>query len=732
MSGSLFEDIRKNLGVPVKSFRLYALEKAILKGNGQPLLDLLTARQTSEEDEECRLLFSHAIREITNRLGPQTAHSQGIPPDQKTFLAAFYAGPPEEKFRLLRAMPGDRLHELAQAAPELLEREDHPMIQAALIKTFGDCWPKNGLQVLVGRLSSKFLSVQISTLEVLGKIAPNSLLQKLPSYLQSSDPRIRTIAIRGLAQIDPDEAVRHLREMLFSADELTRLTGLENALSLSFDQVKESLYQFMAWEEQLPVIEQAGMLLVLNPDPETPFRLRMILEKASAAKARALELIQEQCFKAIETAELFGDAFPLFRQKYRQWLEKREKARKDDALSSENEPVDHPEYMPADRFSLEGLSLPVALQIIPSWTSQDLPQVRAALPRVWKNTAIPPEVKGAGIRAATRLRLPDLAEIVEPFLHSPDARLVCPALLYFAAIKPDHLIPVLGKYLSSAHHRIKATALEILKSFDPAQALSVTFSLLTSPKPALQTAAFSGLQRFEFSLVRDRLTGLLRHSTSAEIAKMSLCLFQLNPEKENLYSLFLLEKALPGDLAAEARVVRAQNEKDLLDMGILTPATLLALAQSWEAKRVEDEKRILAPKPYSVETLREKSGEGKSVEAFFRDRPLWFALVLALCAILLWRLDGRPGQPENAPNRHFLSEGTLVAKDMTIFGTVLENFPQVRQTLIRDEKGKFYLVLWNDATSPVSPGQKVKAVINPFRLGTDGKIIADLRQIQSQ
>ncbi len=56
-----------DLQAPVKSFRLFALERAMAMPPSAELLAALEAHRTTEDDEECQLLLIHAIGAIRQR-----------------------------------------------------------------------------------------------------------------------------------------------------------------------------------------------------------------------------------------------------------------------------------------------------------------------------------------------------------------------------------------------------------------------------------------------------------------------------------------------------------------------------------------------------------------------------------------------------------------------------------------------------------------------------------------
>ncbi|MBR4329974.1 MAG: hypothetical protein IKP71_08975, partial [Candidatus Riflebacteria bacterium] len=66
--------ILDNLRVPIKSFRIFALEEIIKSGGNPEILSVLKEIQATEDDQDCSLLISNAIDAVLSRLnGSKTA-----------------------------------------------------------------------------------------------------------------------------------------------------------------------------------------------------------------------------------------------------------------------------------------------------------------------------------------------------------------------------------------------------------------------------------------------------------------------------------------------------------------------------------------------------------------------------------------------------------------------------------------------------------------------------------
>ena len=60
--------ILDNLRIPIKSFRIFALEEIIKSGGNPEILSALKEIQATEDDQDCSILISNAIEAVSARL----------------------------------------------------------------------------------------------------------------------------------------------------------------------------------------------------------------------------------------------------------------------------------------------------------------------------------------------------------------------------------------------------------------------------------------------------------------------------------------------------------------------------------------------------------------------------------------------------------------------------------------------------------------------------------------
>ena len=360
----------RDINAPVKSFRISAIEWVIREGSGSSIRSALEQALATETDEECRILIGHAFAAIDSR-----SNSTGSPEKRERITPElvrerFLRAEAGERLDLLRRLPAGNVAALSEWAPDWLKRETDPVVAASIIRVFGRCWPADHFLILSERLTAPFLSVRVAALEVLAAASPTLLITELPRLLGSSDPRIRALAIQGLNRIDPQEALLHLEAMLLEGDPAARRAAISNCLLFPFESTKPLLLKFFTIEDQPELLEEAGAVLLTNPDIEIPHRLWETVEAAPRPKALILKKIVEGVCGMIKRAGLLNDDFPAFVERLQQWIQKRAAIRFVQdflaRLSPETDPADE-EARTVARGHLANPLIKAAFQAALSW-----------------------------------------------------------------------------------------------------------------------------------------------------------------------------------------------------------------------------------------------------------------------------------------------------------------------------------------------------------------------------
>ena len=291
------------------------------------------------------------------------------------------------------------------------------------------------------------------------------------------------------------------------------------------------------------------------------------------------------------------------------------------------------------------------IRALAAFGPEDTQIARSILEKILRNSGTSVAETSTALRTARRLGCADFREIAQRGLKQSEAGFVTASLEYLGEFDPDQAFAILGRFLQSPNLRIKSSAIQLLKNSDSTQALSIVKTMLTSKDIGVQNSALACMVFFDFSLIRDMLVEFLEGIPDSKLISASLCLFQANPEPDNIYLLYRLQNLLPGEYGKNVSIARRQMEKSLEEMGRLkTDST--TRERDLEARWKLEKKRNEAPLPdYSVKKmkthgqLREVAvnvaseavggalGTGISgISLFLGYWPIWLSVIIFLCA----------------------------------------------------------------------------------------------------
>jgi len=757
----------KDLDASNKSFRLFALEEAI-RGKASPeLMKALLERQKVETDEECRLLLAHAIVSVRRKL-EGTHQRKNVIDSDANFVADYEAADAHARMDIISNLPISLIPKLGPMAPDLLKKENHPVLAARLIRRFIKNWPAEHLSDLTVHLTSSSLCLRLSALEALSQTAPDLLIDFLPGLLTSPEPRTRALAVRGLTKIDMDEALAHLEALLLSSDPAHRLSGLQNCFLIPFDKVNDILIKYLASENDLELLERAGWLFESNPNVRAPYQLWEMAERATSEKAAVIKKMLAGACKILEDSGILGDGFKQYMERLQTWIHQRIATRYVqeciEHLSSLQGKI-NPEFEgllvknlqrpaireafenaltwplpeatislirnflnPAQRSlfasisgsddTLEGLSHEDTVRKIAGWQLEDLPKVQPILTKVILNPDTPSDLCATALRTAIRLKVSGLTEVCEKLLRRNDHNLGAAALEYLGTFEPEKVLPLLGIYFQNPNPRMKVAVLKILKRFDTSQALMMLSAMLTSPDEERQSLALACMVNFDFSLIRDQLVEFLALNPAPRFLENGLCLFQANASPENLYSLFKVEKALPPKEANRVRWVRKLSEKALTNAGILKIENGLDSELKFEEHWNREQAKKASPKPaYALKSLDTTSLSPKKQEE--KIQKYWgmaktilmtFVIVFIFLSLIV-PSPTSPKSPKKPQDFDVKKPGSaLSSKHVKIQGTVLQKGIEGNGIMVGTQEGSTYL-LFSDKSSQIALGDKIQTEV---------------------
>ena len=665
------QNILDNLRLPIKSFRIFALEEVIKSGGSPEILAVLEEISATEDDPECSMLISPAISAVNSRLGGTNKVETVSLDNVSDFLTNWKEADENLRMHILSNLPVRLPKDVRTLGPELAEGVT-PLVAARVIRTFGRNWPEDKFNLITNNLHSDSLVLKLASLRTMVHLKPDLLLDELPELLASPDPEIKALAIRGLVKIDKEEALNHLQALLLSPTKTERLAGIQNCPFLPFDMVKPLLLKYFAAETNSELLIKAGWIIEMNPDVEVPFRLFEIAERSPAKKAELVKKVLNESVNLLNKSGILGNQFSEYTRKLQNWVNKRNALRlvrqvvarldgetvvpeiEQKVMVAVKQPLFKEAFLEALNWPISdivksrikkylGITDVVSEEAGKTKTEEVAPEQKTtsesatpALSNLEMLANITPEdakeklnniisfitkkesdLKIAAFQCLTRCRLSGAEDVAVSMIKNPDISLATAAVEYLSIVNPDCVFPYLGYCLNVSDIGMKSVALGILKNYDYNQAVSSLRAMLYSPDNKQQSMAMECIGQFDFALIRDMLTEFLCFDYHEHLIEAGLCHFAANPSADNVYSLYKIEQAHPGQIAEQAKKLREACPEPTEEMAT-------SLDQTQTKKEESKEKEIKAAKEAELkERLRiEKEKKASKRPAYAYRSPV--------------------------------------------------------------------------------------------------------------
>ncbi|MBI3038318.1 HEAT repeat domain-containing protein, partial [bacterium] len=366
------------------------------------------------------------------------------------------------------------------------------------------------------------------------------------------------------------------------------------------------------------------------------------------------------------------------------------------------------------------------------WRQKDSKELQPRFDEIFNSSKSPPALKAMALRTAKRLEIPGFSESCERFLKDSNVPLVTAALEYLGRFEPDKIFPILGKFLQAPDPWLKSAALRLIQQYDPSQAISALSAMLLGKNPRHFAPALACTVYFDFSLVRGIISDFLATNPDRNLLESGLCLFQANPDPENLFALFQIEEKLPCESAQSVKLVRRQCEAFLVSAGLLKPGQSEKHQEEFTQRSAQKKaKKSATPAPYSVaglKTARIEPGRKflSGVTSEFMVQSGVVCLSLFGLGLLFWFVAFSSSETSNKGSH---SRKALSTVANVIKGQVTEkNGDDI--VIISQEGEKYILISDSGWSADLQPGNLVLAEVIPYRSSFDGAIIANPKSIK--
>ena len=770
------KEISQELNAPIKTFRLFAIEKALKASPTKELLEILESASRQETDIECQMLLEHAITRIKASIIKKSVSETNSPEKIIEGFPDLSAKSQLEAVSLLTAKDVKKDNILLS----LVNSSKHSVVTSKLIKKFYYFWPEDKTNIWLDGLKAKSSALKISCLEALIDKSPSLLKPHFESLIVSQDPLFRALAIRGLAKNFPELAAELLHDFLLKGDYYGKMAALQACSVMKFSLGKASLLEFIFIESDEKLFKIAAAILLTNPDKEVPYRICEFLVKANKVKKVFFSSFLKKYMEIVKLSGICDDfeayhkgltdfienlKARIFAANVLSLLENSSQTRRQELFFLISEKISIPNYKLAierwisenpsfqfkediaalsgdenkeqliaerkiseEEFSQMSDSLLLNHLVFSSKTSKKESQILISYCINDKNRSM--AIKAAALRSAVRLEMQGFEKHANNWLNSGNEDLIASCFEYLAKFDRESCLLQLRSFITSKSPVIRNCLIKIVLEESQEDAKGLVTAMLKDSDVTVRKMGLSSVVNFEFSLIKEDLIDLLKTEENIELIDICLSFFQMNPMLESIYELALI-KTTPGNAERIQQTIDAITE-NIKQLNIATEDEIkvfLQLKQSsvevgasfnTDAKEV----LLLGKLKGKIDWSSLKDSLPK-VESKKILKNLFFAAVIIAVFVFF---TGTEQAIEKSDPQYF---EPVVAK--------IHNYEAVVQRLgfmnsgmlISEKKGKTLIVLPKPGEKfLLTPGDKILLRAIPFKRNADGILIVKTMHLQ--
>jgi hypothetical protein len=763
------ENIIQELTSPLKTFRIFAIEKAIRVGKSAEILAALKEARQSETDGECQMLLEHAISSIEERLGH--SHNQAPSYENEKVLDSFSMLQPAQQLNFIKKAPNrwfaaDKQHTRLKKAIKGIKNQ---LVFAELLRKCMNFWPKELFNILEKSLFASSLALQLASLETIIQRTPQTLQKHFSRLILGKDPLIRALAIRGLAKTYPESAAEFLEDCLRQGDKYSKIAALRVCSVMPFELIKNSLLELVFSETDNRILNIASPIIIANPDKETPFRLCEQIVRTSGKRHDFLnDLLRKVCevikiaeicedfrqfiasvkkhlnhnkarYFILNCASLYAEADPsrqqqlqkIFKEKCEEpvfaavvkELNKTSPELLKDLLIEESNSQTSPETPSPARPQKD------LLEQLNEYSTSDQEVPKQLIEQAFADGES--ELVSAAFRACKTSKLADRAKAA---IKSDKEEIVAAAFEYLARFDEESFFLLVRNYINTESILIRTVLLRNLCQMSSQMARDLLSSMLNDSSEKVREKALASIIHFEFASIREILTQYLKREKQQQYVESCLSFYIANPMLESVYD---LEK-----LRQEKRFSKLFKETqtaliDLIaELKIANPEEIHEFLQEKKSAQPGKTANEKAKKEEQLKKLKSKvawqsfSEKVSSVGSAFASLKIGFAFILVAGIILFYITQGT-----NEPIETRTAQKTVpVAGKIQEFVLIVQKIDTGDGSVIGLDSGQnFIKALPRPGKKFVlMQGDKIRIRGLPFKQAPDGTLIVKTMAIKKE
>lgn len=780
------EELKNELKIPIKSFRLFAIENILKEKAAPELLTLVEDCLKTEQDSECLLLLQHAASNLRTALIGRPEKNLAL----NEFEGLFGGADSEKQLELLAKI---RVSSLKQSnsetlVPQLLKSAADEVVTAEIIKKFRRFWPDKLRKFLEDNAFAKSRCLQIAAIETLMKIYPETLKSQLHKLVYINDPVIRSLAIWNMSRFFPELAADFIADCLEKGDYYNKVTALKICSTLDFSLIKNSLLTLVLTESDPRLFNAACLIILNNPDKEIPFRLMDMISKSQPEKARFLNDFLPKYCENIKVAGICEDfaAFTKTLSDYAAALKARilvhravqqinsgseteknaaeaeikaaiaknqqiaEAAREYYANSKDSDGrtllgklVANAGQLPDEEEAAASLENEAALlKEFARARFHPGPETAAKAKEILGRQQTAPSLRLAAFKAATHLGIEGLLNLAHDFIASENEFEVSAGLEYLEKFDKDEFHRATQKLIHTESIFVRNALINSTSRSNPEYARFLIRALLKSRDAGKRMNALESTVQLDFSYIFPDLVNFLEAEDNKDLILACLSIFQANPRIDAIYHLQQIRTR-----RSSFQEMFEQAEKDLENIlykaGI---ANRKEISDFLEKKNKEEEARHKA-RYQAKDLVRARNNiawtntsTGLALISAYSLHLSVFIVIMALAGfgMFMWQRQEKHGRKKIAPKPAAARISRTAAKALetlpapdTVKKISLLSFDPANKTwTVKDESQKSFRIFLKEPES-YKPDERFEITVEAARYSLTGKVVLFVKDVKA-
>ena len=622
---------------------------------------------------------------------------------------------------------------------------------------------------LIKALKSSEPSVVCGAIEKIEKTNPALLKPHIVDLLLNANFFVRTRAARAMCRWDRSEAVKYFEAMLCSPRVSEREAALAHSFFFPFEDIEPILLKFITTENEVSLLQRAGIVFMSNPDTNSAVRLYEAYESTKGLRAdiigSTIKGILNSLYQAGIVAKQPTEILKSIKLEYRNKKIKIYVNHFSSLLASEDPNIRLKAAMKLCDLVRQNVA-DVNILISQYLKTETDENIRNQIRLYWVSGASKQQltelidIKNSGQRQrlyasinensyseAIQLILPELetfdsAEklMVLGFIEKYGSILECPYIVSclasedsavrqatidcLAKLDQETLYPYLAGLLRDPSDEVKLSAIKAYSVFDKKQAVNVLEEMMDSPSTEQRRTALFCLSYLDFASVSDILLSAFRREKNDKNKEQIQDIILNNPELDIFIKLFFdsktvnneqkpvfedLCKKLSQRLALNGLVRNSEEAFNIANSRWEEECKLKATREEYRFERIQSLR-------HDLDTNKESTWE------LIRFAIIWHSIGLIITAIIWFGFmspkaiyyryvaDNEKSEIQTKAVDE-ASNVVLPTEPINIKGTVIDSSNEFKQASLTDSNGNEYMLTFPENMNVPTKGSVFSAQI---------------------